>query len=91
MGIEINLKTFTMKQETFNNKEEIVNVLVSEWKMKKSSFYNTPTNKQREKFWTYSRCLRHLMELRQDWRLTDYGRERHSLHGVSLNKNFPVV
>ena len=82
----VELNQTKMKQETFNNKAEIVDVLVSEWKMKKSSFYNTPTNKQREKFWTYSRCLKHLMELRQDWRLTDYGRERHSLHGVPLNQ-----
>ena len=81
----VELNQTKMKQETFNNKAEIVDVLVSEWEMKKSSFYNTPTNKQREKFWTYSRCLKHLMELRQDWRLTDYGRERHSLHGVPLN------
>ena len=62
----VELNQTKMKQETFNNKAEIVDFLVSEWKMKKSSFYNTPTNKQREKFWTYSRCLKHLMELRQD-------------------------
>ena len=75
-----------MAEEIFNNKAEIVDVLVSEWKMQRSSFYNTPTNKQRDKFWTYNRCLRYLYELRQDWRLTDYGRERHSINGVPMDQ-----
>ena len=69
----------------YNNKAEIVNELVNTWKMKRSSFYNTPTNKQREKFWTFNRCLRYLQELEQDWHLTDYGRERHSYKGIPLS------
>jgi hypothetical protein len=79
-----------MSKEVFNTKSEIVDVLVSEWKMQRSSFYNTPTNKQREKFWTYGRCIRYLMELREDWHLTDYGRERHSLRGKPL-KDYPTA
>jgi len=68
-------------KRAFKTKGEIVDALVKEWKCERSSFYNTPTNKQREKFWTYSRCLRHLMELRRDWELTDYGRTRIRLNG----------
>lgn len=39
----------------FNTKEEIVEALVNEFGEKRSSFYNTDTNKQREKFWTFNR------------------------------------
>jgi len=78
------------KKETFNTKADIVAVLVSEWREKRSSYYNTSTNKQREKFWTYGRCLRHLMELRRDWTLTEHGRTRHSLHGIPL-ENYPMA
>ena len=39
----------------FNTKEQIVEALVNEFREKKSSFYNTDTNKQREKFWTFNR------------------------------------
>ena len=42
---------------TFNTKEELVKALVIEFGEKESSFYNTPTNKSREKFWTYNRTL----------------------------------
>lgn len=41
----------------FNTKEELVKALVTEFGEKESSFYNTPTNKSREKFWTYNRTL----------------------------------
>ena len=54
-------------RNTFNIKEEIVEALVNEFGQKASSFYNTPTNKSREKFWTYNRCLQHLFKLRQDY------------------------
>ena len=39
----------------FNTKEQIVEALVNEFGEKKSSFYNTDTNKQREKYWTFNR------------------------------------
>ena len=51
------LRTFTYKIKVmqFNTKEQIVEALVNEFGEKKSSFYNTDTNKQREKFWTFNR------------------------------------
>ena len=63
----------------FDNKMEIVEVLVSEWGMKKSSFFNTPTNKQREKFWTYNRCLQYLFKLRREYVRTSYGLKHKTL------------
>ena len=38
-----------------NSREEIIQRLVDEFDEKSSSFNNTPTNKQREKFWTFNR------------------------------------
>ena len=38
-----------------NSREEIIQKLVNEFGEKASSFNNTPTNKQREKFWTFNR------------------------------------
>jgi len=38
-----------------NSREEIIQKLVDEFGEKASSFNNTPTNKQREKFWTFNR------------------------------------
>lgn len=60
-------------RNTFNIKEEIVEALVNEFDQKASSFYNTPTNKSREKFWTYNRCLQHLFNLRQNYIKTEHG------------------
>jgi hypothetical protein len=48
----------------FNNKEEVVNALVAEFGEKESSFYNTPTNKSREKHWTFNRCLLYYHKLK---------------------------
>jgi hypothetical protein len=50
-----------------NLKEAVVATLVSNWGMKKESFYNTPTNKSVEKFWTYNRCLNFLRKLERDY------------------------
>jgi len=38
-------------------REEIIKKLVDEFGEKESSFNNTKTNKQREKFWTYNRLI----------------------------------
>lgn len=38
-----------------NSREEIIQKLVDEFGEKASSFNNTPTNKQREKYWTFNR------------------------------------
>lgn len=57
----------------FETKKQIVDKLVSDWGMKEASFYNTPTNKQREKFWTYNRTLRYLHKLERDYIKTKYG------------------
>lgn len=61
-------------QEEFTSKMEIVQCLVDEWGEQASSFYNTATNKQREKFWTYNRCLQHLFNLRRNYIRTEHGR-----------------
>jgi hypothetical protein len=45
-----------------NSREEIIQKLVDEFGEKASSFNNTPTNKQREKFWTYNRLRNFLIK-----------------------------
>ena len=57
----------------FENKKQIVDKLVSDWDMKEATFYNTPTNKQREKYWTYNRTLRYLFKLEREYFKTKYG------------------
>lgn len=57
----------------FESKEQIVEKLVSEWGMEKTSFYNTPTNKQREKFWTFNRTLHYLAKLEREYIKTEHG------------------
>jgi hypothetical protein len=44
-------------------REEIIQKLVNEFGEKASSFNNTETNKQREKFWTYNRLLNYYRKL----------------------------
>jgi hypothetical protein len=46
-----------------NSREEIIQMLVDDYGKKASSFNNTPTNKQREKFWTYNRLKNYLISL----------------------------
>ena len=44
-------------------REGIIQKLVDEFGEKASSFNNTETNKQREKFWTYNRLLNYYRKL----------------------------
>ncbi len=44
-------------------REEIIQKLVDEFGEKASSFNNTETNKQREKFWTYNRLVNYYRKL----------------------------
>jgi len=46
----------------FTTKEQIVEALVKEFSEEKSSFYNTGTNKQREKFWTFNRTYSYYLK-----------------------------
>jgi hypothetical protein len=64
----------TKLQTEFSSKMEIVKCLVEEWGEQETSFYNTNTNKQREKFWTYNRCLQYLFNLRKNYIRTEHGR-----------------
>jgi hypothetical protein len=58
----------------FTSKMEIVQCLVKEWGEKETGFYNSPTNKSVEKFWTYNRCLQYLFKLRREYIRTAHGR-----------------
>ena len=44
-------------------RKEIIQKLVDEFGEKASSFNNTETNKQREKFWTYNRLVNYYRKL----------------------------
>ena len=44
-------------------REEIIQKLVDEFDENASSFNNTETNKQREKFWTYNRLANYYRKL----------------------------
>ena len=44
-------------------REEIIQKLVDEFGETASSFNNTKTNKQREKFWTYNRLVNYYRKL----------------------------
>jgi hypothetical protein len=44
-------------------REEVIKKLVDEFGEKASSFNNTETNKQREKFWTYNRLVNYYRKL----------------------------
>ena len=57
----------------FENKKQVVDELVNKWGMTKSSFYNSPSNKQREKFWTFNRTLQYLYKLERDYVKTEHG------------------
>lgn len=61
-------------KNTFESKAEIVECLVKEWGYKESQFYNNPTNKSVEKFWTYNRCLQHLFKLRREYVKIEHGK-----------------
>jgi hypothetical protein len=57
----------------FETKQQIVNKLIEEWGCKRESFYNSPTNKSVEKFWTYNRTLQYLYKLERDYVKTEHG------------------
>jgi hypothetical protein len=54
----------------FNTKEQIVEALVNEFGEKKSSFYNTNTNKQRGKYWTFNRTYSYYLKKNYENRST---------------------
>ena len=55
--------------ESFNegsewkSREDVIDSLVKDFKEKATSFNNTATNQQREKFWTYNRLMQHHAKL----------------------------
>mgnify|MGYP003337122433 FL=1 len=57
----------------FDSKQQIVDKLIQDWGCKRESFYNTPTNKSVEKFWTYNRTLQYLYKLQRDYVKTEHG------------------
>lgn len=63
---------------TLNNKSDVVNLLVKNWNCEKSSFYNTSTNQQREKFWTFNRCLRTLWKYEENYYIDEHGNRSHN-------------
>ena len=65
----------------FDNKKHVVDAIVKEFKMQESSFYNTPTNKSRNKFWTFNRCVRYYYKLEKDFIVDEDG----NLERVKLN------
>ena len=65
----------------FDNKKHVVDAIVKEFKMQESSFYNTPTNKSRNKFWTFNRCVRYYYKLERDFIVDEDG----NLERVKLN------
>ena len=51
------------ESKKFKNKEEVVDALVKDFGKNKKSYYNTPTNKQNEKYWTYNRTAKYYYDL----------------------------
>tara|TARA_R110000803_G_scaffold206298_1_gene273494 strand:- start:1267 stop:1503 length:237 start_codon:yes stop_codon:yes gene_type:complete len=48
----------------FKNKDEVVDALVKDFGKNSKTFYNTPTNKNIEKFYTFNRTLRYYYDLK---------------------------
>ena len=46
------------------NKEDIIIALVDEYGKNIKSFYNTPTSRNNEKFWTFNRLLHYYNDIR---------------------------
>ena len=57
----------------FETKQQIVNKLVQDWGCRTEQFYNTPTNKSVDKFWTFNRTLQYLYKLERDYVKTEHG------------------
>ena len=47
----------------WKSREDVIDSLVRDFKEKATSFNNTPTNQQREKFWTYNKLMQHHAKL----------------------------
>jgi len=84
------LEYFTQRQAELDkpkditelSKMQIVKLLVKEFGKEQSSYYNTSNNKQREKFWTWNRTLKHYIDLKENF---VYDKENASLTRVKLN------
>jgi len=67
----------------FENKEQVVDALVTEWNRKRASFYNTPTNQGNEDHWTFERTLEYYNTLKEGYFITCVGNlARNSLKGI---------
>ena len=49
--------------QKFKNKEEVVDALVKDFGKDRKSYYNTPTNSNNEKYWTYNRTVKFYYDL----------------------------
>ena len=63
------------------SKMEIVQLIVKEYGGQVSSYYNTPTNKSREKFWTWNRTFHHYLDLKENFVYENGTRTRVKLNG----------
>ena len=63
------------------SKMEIVQLICKEYGGKPSSYYNTATNQQRNKFWTWNRTFRHYLDLKENFVYEDGIRTRVKLNG----------
>jgi hypothetical protein len=60
----INESTQT-KIEEFDGPMDVIDALVKNYGKSKSSFLNTPTNKQRQKFWTFNRLMHFYFDIQR--------------------------
>ena len=60
------IKESVNEAQKFKNKEEVVDALVKDFGKNRKSYYNTPTNKQNEKYWTYNRTLKFYHKLKRE-------------------------
>ena len=49
------------------SKMEIVQLICKEYGGQPSTYYNTATNKQRNKFWTWNRTYRYYLDLKENF------------------------
>lgn len=64
------------------SKMEIVQLICKEYGGQSSTYYNTATNKQRNKFWTWNRTFRHYLDLKENF---VYDKESGTRTRVKLN------
>lgn len=60
---EIELAESVNEAQKFKNKEEVVDALVKDFGKDRKSYYNTPTNSNNEKYWTYNRTSKFYYDL----------------------------